>query len=401
MSRISRRIDGFAWPFLLAAPFAISSCGGEIDPYRTLTPLERHIYLEPTAVAIALAFTRVVGGYDSSCMLTGDGQAWCWGRNEDGALGAVTTGTCMGGNVPCTWQPVASHAALRFADFSIAQRHGCGIDTAKQAWCWGFGQGGQLGDGQRTDSRAPVRVAGNHDFAEIDAGRVEMLSCALDRAGAAWCWGPAGGGALGNGTTDMAAVPVQVLAAQPFTSVGAGDGFACALDASGKAWCWGANTYGRLGLGRAGAATLPEAVVDGHRFVQLAVGGQHACGLDTVGQAWCWGFAGSLGDGSGQQHRDRPVAVAGGHVFTRLWAGYQHNCALKTDGQAWCWGSMGTLLGFGSEANPTSPVAVVGGHRFQTLAVGGVATCGITQAGQPLCWGLNNTGAVGQSNVDP
>ena len=385
---------------LLMAAFSLAGCGGG-DPYRRLTPLEQHIYLEPTAVASSLAFSRVAEGYEASCMLTSDGRAWCWGRNGDGELGAVTASSCSGGNVPCTWQPVQAQAALRFAEFSMGQRHGCGIDGSRQTWCWGFGQGGQLGDGLRTDSRTAVRVAGNHDFVMIDAGRDALLSCALDRFGAAWCWGPAGGGALGNGTVDMAAEPVQVLAAQPFMWVGAGSGFGCGLDAAGQAWCWGSNAYGKLGLGRAGASTLPQAVVDGHRFAQLAIGGEHVCGLDTAGRTWCWGFAGSLGDGVGAAASDRPVAVAGGHVFARLWAGYQHTCALKSDGQAWCWGPTGVLLGAGSEDNPTAPVAVVGGHRFRTLAVGGVATCGITLAGQPLCWGINSTGAIGQSNVDP
>jgi alpha-tubulin suppressor-like RCC1 family protein len=376
-------------------------CGGG-DPYRRLTPLERQLYLVPTAVSAPLPFARIAQGYHASCMLTGDGQAWCWGRNEYGELGAVTASTCSGGNVPCAWQPVQTQPALRFASFSMGERHGCGIDTAGQAWCWGFGLGGQLGDGGRADSRDPVRVSGGHDFTAIDAGREALLSCALDRAGAAWCWGPAGGGALGNGSTDMSAVPVRVLSPQPFVSVGAGSEFGCGLDAAGQAWCWGRNAYGKLGLGHSGDTTLPAAVAGGHRFTQLAVGGQHVCGLDAAGQAWCWGFAGSLGDGSTQpQHSDLPVAVARGHVFASLSAGYQTSCGLKADGQAWCWGPLGAFLGFGSEDNPTSPVAVAGGHHFRTLAVGGVATCGITLTGQPLCWGSNANGAVGQANVDP
>lgn len=382
------------------AALSVAGCGGS-DPYRRMTPLERHIYLEPTAVASSLAFARAAAGYEASCMLTGDGQAWCWGRNEAGELGAVTVSTCSGGNVPCTWRPVQAQPELRFAEFSMGDRHACGIDTSGQPWCWGFGRGGQLGDGLRTDSRAPVRVAGTHDFAMTDAGRDALLSCALDRAGAAWCWGPSGGGALGNGTTDLAAKPVQVLAPRAFVAVGAGSAFGCGLDGAGQAWCWGSNDYGKLGLGRSGAATLPEAVVDGHRFIQLAVGGQHVCGLDIAGHAWCWGFAGSLGDAAGAAHSDHPVAVAGSHVFARLWSGYQHTCALKSDGRAWCWGPMGVLLGAGQEDMPTAPVAVAGGHVFRTLAVGGAATCGITLAGQPMCWGMNRTGAAGQSNVDP
>lgn len=370
------------------------------DLYRELTPFEQHFYLEPAALeATTPAFDRVAMGYDASCMLTADGQAWCWGGNDHGQLGAATTQSCSGGNVPCSWQPVHAAPALHFAALSPGQIHSCGIDTTGQSWCWGSGLGGQLGDGLSTDSSTPVAVAGGHRFVQIDAGRTALVSCALDDAGTAWCWGPSGGGALGNGTTDAAPTPTQVLALQPFVSVGAGDQHACALDASGQAWCWGHNLYGSLGRGVSGAALLPAMVTGGHRFTQLAVGGVVTCGLSAEGAAWCWGFALSVGDGAGQ-HRDVPTAVAGGHVFVSLSAGYQHVCGLLADGSAWCWGPA-VLVGGGSEQESLVPVAVAGGHRFRVLQAGGVASCGITTDGVPMCWGGNARGSVGQSNVDP
>ncbi len=382
----------------IVASALLAGCGGG-DPYRKLTPLERHLYLDPTVLATPTpAFDRVAMGYSASCMLTPAGDAWCWGSNEDGQLGAATASTCADGNVACSWQPVHTAAPMRFAALSPAHRYGCGLDDLGQAWCWGFGQGGQLGDGRSLDSATPVAVAGGHRFRQLDGGRSALLACALDDAGAAWCWGPAGGGALGNGTTDMAASPVQVLAPRPFVSVGAGDGHACGLDADGQAWCWGNNAYGKLGLGAAGAVAVPTAVTGGLRFDSLAVGGEFNCGLTASGAAWCWGFVLAIGDGI-DSHRDVPTAVSGGHVFTRLSAGYQHACGLKADGSAWCWG-MAALVGGGSEDELRVPVAVTGGHRFRTLQAGGVATCAIRLDGTPMCWGINSYGAVGQDNVD-
>ena len=260
----------FLFPFVLSAVLA-SGCGGggEGDVFRKLTPLERQIYLDPTPISTALRFDRVAQGDDASCMLTPAGEAWCWGSNAHGQLGATTAKSCQSGIVACTWQPVRAQAALRFASLSSARMHSCGIDLAGQAWCWGFGMGGQLGDGLRTDSAAPVAVAGKHRFVQIDAGRGALLSCALDAAGAAWCWGPGDSGGLGNGTTDGAAAPVQVLASQPFTSVGAGDNHGCGLDTSQHAWCWGRNPYGVLGRGVSGASLLPAAVAGGHQFASL------------------------------------------------------------------------------------------------------------------------------------
>lgn len=394
---LPNRLRSQAARLALAAALLLTACGGSGD---RLSALEQHIYLEPAVVATTLAFDRVAIGFAASCMLTTSGEAWCWGNNSDGLLGAGSTRFCAGGLVPCSFEPLRAEAPRTFTALSVAQLHACGLDAAGLAWCWGFGFGGQLGDGGTANSAAAVAVAGGRSYVQIDAGRASRLSCALDAAGTAWCWGPAGGGALGNGTTDLSLVPVPVTAAaQPFVSVGAGDEHACALDSAGEAWCWGRNGYGKLGRGVSGAVLVPSAVAGAHRFASLAVGGVFNCALDTAGAAWCWGFGPALGDGAGQ-HRDVPTAVSGGHVFVSLSAGYQHACGLKTDGAAWCWGPA-TLVGGGDEVERTVPVAVAGGHRFGVLQAGGVATCGITLAGTPMCWGFNAQGSVGQANVAP
>lgn len=378
----------------------VAGCGGGSDPYRKLGSIERQVYLEPTPITTTLAFDRVAQGYDSSCMLTPNGEAWCWGNNEHGQLGASTPKSCTSGMVACTWQPVRAQAPIRFAQFSPSRLHSCGIDLAGQAWCWGFGVGGQLGDGRSLSSATPVAIAGNHRFVRVDAGSDGLLSCALDDAGTAWCWGPGDNGGLGNGTANGSNVPVQVLAAQPFTSIGAGSNHACGLDATGQAWCWGRNPYGVLGRGVSGAGLVPRMVTGGLRFTSLAVGGNFNCGLTAAGAAWCWGFALSLGDGLLSAHSDVPVAVAGGLVYASLSAGYQHACGLTSDGTAWCWGPA-ALTGGGTEAESKLPVTVAGGHRFRTLQAGGTASCGITLAGLPMCWGSNINGAVGQDNLGP
>jgi alpha-tubulin suppressor-like RCC1 family protein len=168
----------------LLSALLLSGCGGGGD--RKLTPLERQIYLEPTPISTTLTIDRVAQGYDSGCMLTPTGETWCWGNNEYGQLGAAMAKSCTSGFIACSWQPVRAQAPAHFAEMSPSLRHSCGIDTSGQAWCWGFGLGGQLGNGANSDSATPVAIAGNHRFVDVDAGSDGLLSCALDDIGTAW-----------------------------------------------------------------------------------------------------------------------------------------------------------------------------------------------------------------------
>ena len=103
--------------------------------------------------------------------------------------------------------PVAA-PALRFTRLTAGSGFTCGLTVDGVAWCWGANQYGQLGTPDssshcdRVDALAdgpcslrPVQVAGGHPFATIDAGSYHV--CALDRAGAAYCWGKNVVGELG------------------------------------------------------------------------------------------------------------------------------------------------------------------------------------------------------------
>ena len=113
------------------------------------------------------------------------------------------------------------------------------------------------------------------------------------------------------GGTDTATVTLPVTGA---SAVSAGSTHACALDDAGAAWCWGRNNEGQLGDGwdSGDLSTLPVEVVGGHTFTDIVVGGQHTCALDGDGAAWCWGGndAGQLGDDNRGTVSPVPTAVA-------------------------------------------------------------------------------------------
>lgn len=152
----------------------------------------------PRAVQGAPAFTAITAGEYHTCALDGDGQAWCWGSNEYGQVGAETTGTCVSHamNVSCATLPVAVNAgALRFVRIAAGAHHTCALTAAGAAWCWGVNNEYELGTGSDLPafSRTPLAVTGGHAFKEISAGRGDSFftgrTCAITTAGALYCWG--------------------------------------------------------------------------------------------------------------------------------------------------------------------------------------------------------------------
>ena len=94
----------------------------------------------------------VDGGNAFSCATTWSGAVFCWGDNEGGQLG---TGTAGGSSGPVR---VALPQGTRADRVGMANAHGCALGLRGEAFCWGSGSSGQLGDGGATDSATPLRV---------------------------------------------------------------------------------------------------------------------------------------------------------------------------------------------------------------------------------------------------
>jgi len=111
--------------------------------------------------------------------------------------------------------PVAVLGGLSFTALSASASdsgHTCGVTTSGAAYCWGFGQSGELGAGPTiTQSLTPVQVSGGLSFVAVSAGGFH--TCGITSAptlDTAYCWGANFQGQLGNGTTTSSSTPVQV-----------------------------------------------------------------------------------------------------------------------------------------------------------------------------------------------
>jgi alpha-tubulin suppressor-like RCC1 family protein len=188
----------------------------------------------------------------------------------------------------------------------------CGLTTGAAAYCWGANDEGELGIGSAiSSSSTPLAVAGGLTYMGISVG--EGYACGVATGGAAYCWGWNQQGQLGDGTTIERSSPTPVAGGLKFVAVGAGEVQSCGLTVGGAAYCWGNDWFGQLGDGRTATESFaPVRVVGPLTFAQLSVGHLHACGVTTVGVVYCWGWndQGQLGNGT-TTNSATPVKVAG------------------------------------------------------------------------------------------
>lgn len=339
-----------------------------------------------------LGFLSIAAGTSHTCALAESHIAYCWGTNQSGELGAdAYTGSIY----PMTNVPIRVNGTTTFSVLSAGGSYTCGLaDADQRAWCWGANASGNVGNGESgfgTVARQPVAVSGARSFTTITAGA--SATCALDVAGAAWCWGSA----PGLGVQNSSSVPVAAPGGLVWTDIASGAGQICGIS-GGNVYCWGANDSGQRGTtGGSVTTTTPDRVIGGLAGTRTAAGNFYSCAVATNNDAYCWGinFSGQLGSGN-TSGSFTPVLVVGGVKFTSVYVKDLHSCGLTADGSAYCWGN-GTIgqLGNGLATTSTSPVLVSPTLRFTSLSVGASLTCGVTASHAAYCWGSNWQGALG------
>jgi len=76
---------------------------------------------------------------------------------------------------------------------------------------------------------------------------------------------------------------MKVQGGHQWAMVGAGDLITCALTRAGEAYCWGRDLAGRLGTGQGdvGDVSTPTPVTGGHTFVGITAGAYAVCGWSS------------------------------------------------------------------------------------------------------------------------
>jgi alpha-tubulin suppressor-like RCC1 family protein len=364
---------------------------------------------------------------DHTCAWFENGTMRCWGLGYKGELGygAVDRVGCDGappyllGSVAATGH--VSHVAM-------GETSSCAVLDDGQAYCWGANDQGQLGYGNTVElGRASGVLSGGPIQLGDSVTRVHTSathSCALLAGGATRCWG--NGSLLGLainqpdiGDNELPTAIGPLDAGGSIVELALATSHTCALLASGEVRCWGFNIYGELGYGFSyDHASLDyvraRAIELSGTAIHIAAGHYHSCALLSGGGVRCWGDN-SLGQlalngvanvGDRDKPMDHPPIDLGG-AAVQIEAGANHTCARLGTGGVRCWGDHGSgQLGYDQATylatqTPAQRGDVNLAEPAIDIALGESHTCALLASGAVRCWGRHDyTCALGFESND-
>jgi len=289
--------------------------------------------------------------------------------------------------------------------------------------CWGAGGAGQLGRGAEAgvgDSASPERVSGLTEIVALDH------TCAVDKAGAAYCWGTGPFLRSTSAATTTERTPVK-LDIPSVTKVAVGVSTGCALS-DGRVLCWGSNVNAQIAPleSQAPSAVLPvteRALPEGAAVRDLAVG-DATFAIRVDGTVVTWGANPPLARVSSLPRDPYPMPSLLVGVTTIDLA--EDNACTTVAGVGQCWG---TIIARESELqqgvkrldralpNPVAtpePVVQIATTRPSTAidpvpvreGIGWSAPvqpqrwCAIGASGAVYCWGYNASGQAGDGTKE-
>ena len=224
------------------------------------TTTERHTPVQvklPKGVPSGFTWQQMNGWGWHSLALGSDNLLYSWGTNTRGEVGTGSISSDILTAVRiATPQGVPSNFTWR--QFQMGDYSSIAIGSDGNAYGWGAGPNGCLGDGLAKDSYGPTRTTKPYgvspQFSWKQVSNRSQTSLGIGNDGNLYSWGGNENGQLGDGTTEQRNTPVRVSAPQNaptrLTWIQASSGWdntSFGLASDGNLYSWGSNDDGQLG----------------------------------------------------------------------------------------------------------------------------------------------------------
>ena len=223
----------------------------------------------PAKVYELQAIRTVVAGEDFNLAIRNDGSLWGWGSNTSGQLGIGRQGGSF-------YTPTRITLAKNVVAVSAGQAHALALLVDGSVWGWGANPHGQLGIpasmplAPRQVLGLPVPVNGASGVKAVITGTYN--SAVLYADGSVWAWGDNSAGQLGQGNRTQTSAVVRIKSVANVVAVGLGDRFITLLGADGAVYGIGANASGQLGNNTTTGSLVPVQAVGVGGYGNLNLG---------------------------------------------------------------------------------------------------------------------------------
>jgi alpha-tubulin suppressor-like RCC1 family protein len=245
-----------------------------------------------------------------------DGTLWGIGYSTNGQLGDGTTTT--------TSSPVSVKGAGNantWLQVACGTEHTIALQTNGTLWTWGTNGFGQLGDNTTSNRSLPVSPLGtsSNTFVQVAAGQYN--SAAIQNNGNLWMWGDNTYYAVSANTLILsAATPVLYAGPNNFgtaygswKTISIGSYTQMGIQTDGTLWAWGNGFNGAIGDGTSSIRSVPVQIAGGGtNWKTVSIGQSTALATKTDGTVWVWGEAtsGALGNGTTTPNVSSPISLA-------------------------------------------------------------------------------------------
>jgi uncharacterized protein YjdB len=256
---------------------------------------------------VVIKYRSLTAGTEHACDIASGGIVWCWGRNGT----QLRIGQPTAGDLTFSSSPVRLNTDVRFAQISTFGSTTCGVSREGRAYCWGYNGWGNLGNGTSSaPSATPVAVAGGLTFKSVSLGA--QHNCGVTTDNRVYCWGFNQSSEFGNNTTASSNVPVPSANGMSFASVSGGNDVTCGVTTAGAGWCWGHNGAGQLGDGKTPTngntyTRTPSEIVGGLTFRSVMASQSYSCGLTRAARATAGGASATASAAASRVRPPRPA----------------------------------------------------------------------------------------------